>query len=140
MGKRHITIRINEDVADALDRRAGDDGASRSEVVERLLRASLCDATEAPQEADSGQGGPSAHDDGERAVVEVLRASNADLRAEVSRLWAQMAEKDRQIQEAHELADQAHRLHAAEVSRALPESKGRGFAERVAAMFRRGEQ
>lgn len=139
MAKIRVNMRLEADVVEALDAYAVGRGISKTEALDQLLRASLCDATEAPQEADSGQGEPSDHDDGERAVVEVLRASNADLRAEVSHLWAQMAEKDKQIQNAHELADQAHRLHAAEVSRALPESKGRGFAERVAAMFRRGE-
>lgn len=139
MTKRPFTARLDAGTVEAVDAYAEAHGITRTEAAERLLSAALR-ATEGAPAAAEEVGGPSVQADGERAVVEVLRASNADLRAEVSRLWAQMAEKDRQIQDAHELADQAHRLHAAEVSRALPESKGRGFAEKVAAMFRRGER
>lgn len=141
MTKRPFTARLDAGTVEAVDAYAEAHGITRTEAAERLLSAALR-ATEGNQYQQSADvGAPTkAQADGERAVVEVLRASNEDLRAEVSRLWAQMAEKDRQIQDAHELADQAHRLHAAEVSRALPESKGRGFAEKVAAMFRRGER
>ena len=122
---------------------AGPNGSGKSTVTkglpivglyvnaDEIKRIAGCTDLEAAQEADRGEVPPTDL----RAVCDVLRASNADLRAEVSRLWAQLATKDEQIHAAHDLADQAHRLHAAEVTRALPE--GRTLRERIKSLFGR---
>lgn len=131
MAKLHKTYRIEAGIVEAVESYARGAGISNGEAVERLLSAGLSAggdsagadqrATEAAQDAGRGEVPPTDL----RAVCDVLRASNADLRAEVSRLWAQLATKDEQIHAAHDLADQAHRLHAAEVTRTLPAGKGK---------------
>lgn len=160
MAKRHITARIEEGTAAALDRWAEAHGTGRSEAVERLLVAGMGAPQEAPggresaavdvmdQTPTEGKAGPSAapqdasgSSDGTAGglseVVQVLRQSNADLRATVSTLTAQLAVKDEQIARAHELADHSQRLHMAEVAKALPPEGGTSIRDRIASIFGR---
>lgn len=140
-GTVHKSYWISADLAQRVADYSSDNGmrisAGVSDLLERGLASTAQEPTRADQTAAEGPDVPEAHKEADPAVVEVLRASNADLRAEVSHLWAELARRDEQIQVAHELADQAHRLHAAEVSRALPDGRHMSFAEKVAAIFRR---
>lgn len=162
MGKRHITARIAEETAAALDRWADGHGISKSEAIERLLVAgmstpegaagghrsdggSVTDQTPTAgdagpsggsQEATGGHARGEVDTDGLRAIIDVLRASNADLRATVSTLTAQLDVKDRQIEAAHGLADHAQKLHAAEVQKALP-AEGQARGGWFSSIFRR---
>lgn len=143
--KKHVTLRLDEDVLVRLDTYAEGHGISRTEAVERAL-VSLFEGTsegretvEKPLEDEARTETGSAD---LRAVCDVLRASNADLRAEVSRLWSQLATKDEQIRTAQSLADHAQQLHAAEVTRALPAEveETKTLRQRLAAIFgRKGE-
>lgn len=149
MGKVHKTFRLDADIMAEVESWAEAHGMRQGEAVERLLADGLRyqqdrqeeppRASERPQEATGDGGQAETHNDDLRAVCELLRASNADLRAEVSRLWAQLATKDEQITRAHELADQSQRLHAAEVARALPPEGGTtgGLRGRLASLFGR---
>lgn len=140
MPKKQLSVRLDADVMERLDAYAEASGISRTEAVERAV-SSLTEAAQEPQEAAGGAERAETHAGDLRAVCEVLRASNADLRAEVSRLWSQLAEKDRQIAAAQGIADHAQQLHAAEVTRALPAEgeETRTLRQRLAAMFgRRG--
>lgn len=127
MAKRQLGIRLEAETIEALDGYAEANGISRTEAVERAVTTL------------TGSGGQQA---GEapypdlRAVCDVLRASNADLRAIVSTLTAQLAEKDKQIEAAHGLADHAQRLHAAEVQKALP-AEGQTRGGWISSIFRR---
>lgn len=162
MVKRHITARIAEETAAALDRWADGHGISKSEAIERLLVAGMAtpetdtgghrsdgsnvmDQTPTeddagpsvgPQEATGGHARGEVDTDGLRAIIDVLRASNADLRATVSTLTAQLDVKDRQIEAAHGLADHAQKLHAAEVQKALP-AEGQTRGGWLSSFFRR---
>lgn len=162
MVKRHITARISEETAAALDRWAEAHGTGRSEAIERLLVAgmgtsegaagghrsdggSVTDQTPTAgdagpsggsQEATGGHARGEVDTDGLRAIIDVLRASNADLRATVSTLTAQLDVKDRQIEAAHGLADHAQKLHAAEVQKALP-AEGQARGGWFSSIFRR---
>ena len=144
MPKKQLSVRLDADVMERLDAYAEASGISRTEAVERAVSSLTEAAQEAAQEPQEDAGGPEraeTHAGDLRAVCEVLRASNADLRAEVSRLWSQLAEKDRQIAAAQGIADHAQQLHAAEVTRALPAEgeETRTLRQRLAAMFgRRG--
>lgn len=128
MAKKQVGIRLEADTITALDSYAEAHGINRTEAIERAVAALT---------GTEGQQGTETQATDLRAVCDVLRASNADLRAEVARLWAQMGEKDRQIERAHELAEQSHRLHAAEVTRSLPPEGGTtgGIRGRIAALF-----
>lgn len=135
MGKQHVNARFEVSTIEAVDSWAKSHGTTRSAALEALVLTGLnmpdappgppSDARETAQEAAQEEERTEAHNDDSRAVIAVLRRSNEDLRAEVSRLWAQMAEKDQQIRTAQNLADHAQQLHAAEVTRALPAEAGK---------------
>ena len=106
MGKRHITARIEEGTAAALDLWAAEHGTGRSEAIERLIKAGLeagrgeqgADRERADQSPIAGETGPSGasqeatasrtvgdvrdgYPEALQGVIEALKASNADLRA-----------------------------------------------------------
>lgn len=147
--KKHVTLRIDGEVLDALDAWAEGHGMTRTAALERLVTDGMGASSEdAPEARETGERAAEGEERTEtrpedlRAVCEVLRASNADLRAEVSRLWSQLATKDEQIRTAQSLADHAQQLHAAEVTRALPAEgeETKTLRQRLAAIFgRRGE-
>ena len=134
MPKVHKTLRLEAELAAAVDAYAEAHGMRAGAAFESLLRAGLdaaengtrepSEPREATQEAAEDSNRPETRVDELRAVCEVLRASNADLRLTVSTLTAQLAVKDEQIQTAHELVDQAHKLQAAQIQRALPAEGG----------------
>lgn len=146
MAKRHITARIEEGTAAALDRWAEAHGTGRSEAVERLLLAGMGAPQEAPggresaavdvmdQTPTEGKAGPSAAPQGAsgatveaealRETIDVLRASNTGLRATVSTLTAQLDVKDRQISRLADIADHAQALQAAQARTQLLEAAG----------------
>lgn len=114
MAKLSTSVRLEESTIEALDAYAQEHGITRTAAIEALVRAGLQSGDSAPQNAPQD-------------ITDVLRQANADLRAAlldtrgvVATLTTQLAAKDRQIEAAHTLIDQAHRLHMAEVTRALP--------------------
>lgn len=114
MAKQSTSVRLEESTIEALDAYAQDHGITRTAAIEALVRAGLRAGDDVPQSAPQD-------------IADVLRQANADLRAAlldtrgvVATLTAQLAAKDRQIEAAHTLIDQAQRLHMAEVTRALP--------------------
>ena len=140
--KTHVTLRLDEGVLVRLDSYAEGSGISRTEAIERAIASlveSPSEGREGPNKAPDEESRSETHHEDLRAVCEVLRASNADLRAEVSRLWAQLATKDEQIQAAQSLANHAQQLHAAEVTRALPAEgeETKTLRQRLAAIFGR---
>lgn len=153
MGKKHITARIDEGTAEDLDRWAGARGIGRSEAIERLIRAGLDEGEEGgeapPETPQEPSGAPTAGNVGGgdpqvvMAVVDALKASNADLRAAlidaratVATLTAQLDVKDHQIEAAHGLADHAQKLQAMEAQRLLP-AEGRARGGWISSIFRR---
>lgn len=136
MGKKSITVRLEAELVEALDAYAETNGKSRTQAVEDALEALLDGSVrDGEPTADAGKGSA----DG--ALMEALRASNADLRAAlvdtratVAALTAQLSVKDEQIARAHELVDQSHRLQMAEVQRgrkALPGPRGEGLMAKI---------
>jgi len=114
MAKQSTSVRLEESTIEALDAYAQEHGITRTAAIEKLIRAGLQKDSDAPQDVP-------------QRITDVLQQANADLRAAlvdtrgvVATLTAQLAVKDRQIEAAHTLIDQAHRLHMAEVTRALP--------------------
>lgn len=122
MGKRHVSVRLEDSTIEAVDAWAKARGMTRTAALESIVMTGLGGASGTP--VDSVDATETNHDTAGaagdlRAVCDVLRASNADLRAEVSRLWSQLGEKDRQIASAHELADHAQALQAAQAQAKL---------------------
>lgn len=122
MGKRHVSVRLEESTIEAVDAWAEAHGMTRTAALESIVMAGLGGASGTPVDAvdaTEARDGTEVPAGDMRAVCDVLRASNADLRAEVSRLWSQLGEKDRQIASAHELADHAQALQAAQAQTKL---------------------
>lgn len=124
MAKKVVSIRLEAESVEALDAYASAHDLSRAEAVEVAIKSldheDAPGTSQKPPEVPEDAERPETHAEDHRAVVEVLRASNADLRQEVSRLWLQISEKDQQIRSLQGIADHAQQLHAAEVTRALP--------------------
>lgn len=109
MAKRNVNIRLRDETIEAVEAWAEDHELTRTGAIEDLITKGL-----QPERSTNAT----------NELTDVLRQSNADLRATVATLTMQLAEKDRQIAKAHELADQAHRMHAALIVKALPERTG----------------
>lgn len=147
MGKTHINVRLEESVLEALQAYAEGHGMTRTAAIERLVMDGIAasektpeEATETAQEATEGPERVETHSEDLRAVVGLLRASNSDLRQEVSRLWSQLATKDAQLETAQKTLDQEQRLHAITAARSLPgEAEGKTLRQRIADFFRRSE-
>jgi len=145
--KKHLTLRIDEEVVRNLDAWAEAHGTSRTAAIERLVMDGIAasektpgEATETAQEAPEDPERVETHSEDLRAVCDLLRASNSDLRQEVSRLWAQLATKDAQLETAQKTLDQEQRLHAITAARSLPgEAEGKTLRQRIADFFRRSE-
>ena len=118
MAKAHVNMRLDAEVLEALGKYAQGEGISRTEAVERLLRAGMAhDGPTVEKGEDSADSGTTEH---LQAIVDVLKDSNKDLRAT---LTAQLAVKDAQIARAHDLADHAQALHLQAAQAALPEHR-----------------
>lgn len=139
MAKVLRSVRLEAGTFEAVDAWAKEHGTGKGEAMERLIRAGI-DATSGNQTtagATDADDGANIHTSDQGAVIEALRASNADLRealvgtrAVVSTLTAQLATKDEQIARAHDLAEHAQQLHAIETTKALPAPR-RSWLERL---------
>ena len=134
MATVHKSYWIDADLAQEVAAYADAHGIKTSAAASALLRAGLeaeSGRQERPQEPSGQAQGTETYTDDLRAVCEALRASNAALREAnismretVSTLTLQLHVKDEQIQRAHELLDQSHKLQAAQMTRALPDADG----------------
>lgn len=114
MARAQFSARVEASTLEALDAYAQAHGMTRTAALEALLEAALGgDHGAGEADREGGQAGDL------RAVCDVLRQSNADLRATVSTLTAQLAEKDGQIAQALTLADHAQALQAAQAREKL---------------------
>lgn len=134
---QQITLRLDAETVQLLESWASENGMTRAEAA-RFAILALTEPNQGDTDVTEDNERAETQADDLRGVCEVLRASNTDLRAEVSRLWAQLATKDEQIQSLTGLANHAQQLHAAEVTRALP-PEGRTWRQRLASIFGRGE-
>lgn len=138
MAKKQLSIRLETTTLDRIAAFSEGAGITRGAAIEALLIEALEASDKAvqdpvssdnandgqiPIDGDSGPNtaphGPTRAPDEARAVIEVLRESNADLRATVSTLTAQLATKDEQIRAAHDIANHAQTLHAMDTQRLL---------------------
>lgn len=153
MAKKQISIRLEATTLDRIASFSEGAGITRGAAIEALLIEALeasDKATQAPESPDNGNyeqaptdggsgpytapHGPTQAPDEARAVIDVLRESNADLRATVSTLTAQLAVKDGQIRAAHDIADHAQALHAMETQRLLGDGGGEISADTAEGM------
>ena len=107
--KVHTTLRLDPDVAQAVEAWARDNGMGKGAAVEALLKAAI------GVEARANQEGTARNQQDAGKLVALLEANVADLRAQVSTLTEQIAVKDEQIRGLMDIADHAQTLHAADV-------------------------
>lgn len=107
--KVHTTLRLDPDVAQAVEAWARDNGMGKGAAVEALLKAAI------DVEAGTNREGTASNQRDAGEIVALLEANVADLRAQVSTLTEQIAVKDEQIRGLMDIADHAQTLHAADV-------------------------
>lgn len=153
MAKKQLSIRLEATTLDRIAAFSEGEGITRGAAIEALLiealeaseratrgpvSAECAEDGQTPIDGDSGprmaSHGPTQGAENLRAVMEVLRESNADLRATVSTLTAQLAVKDGQIRAAHDIADHAQALHAMETQRLLGDGGGEISADTAEGM------
>lgn len=128
---RSITIRAEDALIDALDARAEADGTSRNAVAVEALQSHLHAKTPESECAASAPGDCEASADDCTASAPVL-----DL------LAAQLAEKDRQLQQMAEalresMAATAEALKTAQAAQAIQAASRPGLVERIRGFFAR---
>lgn len=136
----HKSYWIEAELAEAVSAYADSHGMKPSAAACVILRAGLdamtmpteevSQASESASEAVSEENRPDAQQDDSRAVVELLRASNIDLRNHVSTLTKQLETTSGQLTAALEqnaglllVTGQAQALQAAEASRASEQTE-----------------
>lgn len=131
--RKPVNMRLPGALVDALDRYAADHGLTRTGAVEHIITGAI-QAAERPTEATEQAGGTNVPGVDYRAVLEVLRESNADLRRHTSELYAQLATKDRQIESLQVIVNQSQQI---EMGRIATSSKGGavGLRERIRRLF-----
>lgn len=123
MATVHKGYRLDVELVERLDAWAESHGMTQAEAVRRLLEAGLedADAGQEGKEAE-GQGAPTPTADAETRAM--LGEHIRDLRATISTLTAQVAEKDAQIHRLADIADHAQALQAAHAQKQLLEAAG----------------
>ena len=128
MATIHKGYRLDVELVERLDAWAEAHGMTQAEAVRTLLAAGLEDAGQEEKEAGGQEGEGHAEDaptptaDAETRAM--LGEHIRDLRATISTLTAQVAEKDAQIHRLADIADHAQALQAAQAQTQLLEAAG----------------
>lgn len=104
MARQQISVRIDAEVLERVEAFAAEAGIKRATAIERLVVAGL-DGQQHHQQVNDAESADKSDVD----VVAVLRESNAAMRAEISKLWAQ-------IDKLTDVADHAQQLHAKQLN------------------------
>lgn len=102
MAKLHRTYRLEADIVADLEAFADENGITKAEAIENLLRAALDSSSTAQDERTPSE--PREDHSADTALVDVLRGNVTDLRAQVATLTNQIAAKDEQISQLMEQA------------------------------------
>lgn len=127
-------MRLPESLLAEVDAYADDNGVTRTSAVETLVRMGL-EAAEDPTEGTERKPAPDAPQPDLRAVLEVLRESNADLRRHASQLYAQLDAKDKQIASLQTIVNQSQQLEMGRLAAATSEGTGRSLRSRIRRLF-----
>lgn len=98
MAKLHRTYRLEADIVADLEAFADENGITKAEAIENLLRAALDGSSAAPRQDQEERQGQ------DEQTIEALRGNVTDLRAQVATLTNQIAAKDEQISQLMEQA------------------------------------
>lgn len=132
--RRPVNLRLPGALVDALDRYAADHGMTRTAAVESIITDALR-TSEDPTEGTERKPAPDVHQPDYRAVLEVLRQSNSDLRRHTSEIYAQLAAKDRQIESLQVVISQSQQLEMGRLAAATSEGTGRSLRSRIRRLF-----
>lgn len=127
-------MRLPESLLAEVDAYADDNGVTRTAAVETLVGMGLEaaeDATGGPQHNQT----PDVPQPDYRAVLEVLRESNADLRRHASQLYAQLDAKDKQIGNLQTIVNQSQQLEMGRLAAAASEGTSRSLRSRIRHLF-----
>ena len=118
MAKVHRSYRMEAETVERVAAWAEEHGKTITQAMEELLARAM-DEDMAEREEDTAQAADEAQAEAWREQRAMLGEHIRDLRANVSTLTAQVAEKDRQIARLQDIAEHEQVLQAAHVGRAI---------------------
>lgn len=132
--RKPVNMRLPESLLSEVDAYADDNGITRTSAVENLVRMGLEAAEDATEGTQHKPASDVPHHD-YKAVLEVLRESNSDLRRHASQLYAQLDAKDKQIASLQTIVNQSQQLEMGRLAAATSEGTGRSLRSRIRRLF-----
>lgn len=123
MATVHKGYRLDVELVERIDAWAEAHGMTQAEAVRTLLTTALDGGVQREET-------PRATADAELRAE--LGQHIRDMREHISTLTAQLAEKDRQLKQAHDLADHAQQLQAVSMANRLQEAERKTLRTRLA--------
>lgn len=120
----HKGYRLDVELVERIDAWAEAHGMTQAEAVRKLLTTALEDAGQEGQEDGGREDAGASTATASAETLAMLGEHIRDLRANVSTLTAQVAEKDAQIHRLLDVADHAQALQAAQAQTQLLEAAG----------------
>lgn len=132
--RKPVNMRLPEELVGRVERYAGENGITRTSAVERLVTIGL-DTVDKP---DAGPVNESVTDGAHaehKAVIDVLRESNADLRRHTSYLYKQLVEKDEQIRTLQLIVNQSQQLEMGRLAASTKDGSPETLRARIRRLF-----
>ena len=132
--RKPVNMRLPEELVGRVERYADNNGITRTSAVERLVTIGL-DTVNKP---DAGPVNESVTDDARaehKAVIDVLRESNADLRRHTSYLYKQLGEKDEQIRTLQLIVNQSQQLEMGRLAASTKDGSPETLRARIRRLF-----
>lgn len=127
-------MRLPEELIGRVERYAGRENITRTSAVERLVTIGL-EAVEKP-EAEAVNARATDEPQAEhKAVLDVLRESNADLRKHASQLYAQLGAKDEQIRTLQLIVNQSQQLEMGRLAASTRDGSPETLRARIRRLF-----
>lgn len=132
--RKPVNMRLPEELIGRVDDYAADNGMSRTSAAENLIRTGL-EAAEKPPTASVNASDTDDTQPEYKAVIDVLRESNADLRKHASQLYAQLGAKDEQIRSLQLIVNQSQQLEMGRLAASAKDGSPETLRARIRRLF-----
>lgn len=132
--RKPVNMRLPEELIGRVDDYAAGNGMNRTAAAEKLIRTGL-EAAEKPTTASVDASTTDDTRSEYKAVVDVLRESNADLRKHTSQLYAQLGAKDEQIRTLQLIVNQSQQLEMGRLAASAKDGSPETLRARIRRLF-----
>lgn len=132
--RKPVNMRLPEELIGRVDDYAAGNGMSRTSAAESLIRTGL-EAAEKPATASANASNTDDAQSGYKAVIDVLRESNTDLRKHASQLYAQLGAKDEQIRNLQTIVNQSQQLEMGKLAASAKDGSPETLRARIRRLF-----